>query len=76
MAFFWGLLACIIVGALAELHGIRRGKNDLESKALSLLFKILELIKDGDNEKAQKIISRFTSGEMKIQNIILLSDLE
>lgn len=76
MAFFWGLLACIVVGIIAEFHGIRRGKNDLENKSLSLLFKLSELINDGDNERAQKIINRFTSGEMKIQNISLLSELE
>ena len=76
MAFLWGLLVCILVGLIAHWYGRRKGKNSMENKALSLLFKLSELINEGEVEKAQSIIIGYTSGEKRIEDIILLGDIE
>ena len=49
---------------------------DIENQAITLLYKISDLIKEENPEKAQEIIKRFTSGEMKIRNILIQENLD
>ena len=76
MACLWGLLACIVIGFTAFWYGRSRAKSVMENKALSLLFKLSELINEGDIEKTQSIINEYTSGDRRIEDIILLGDIE
>lgn len=75
MAFLWGILAVIIVGAGAWWYGRTRAIISIENQAITLLYKISDLIKEENPEKAQEIIKKFTSGEMKIRNILIKEDL-
>ena len=75
MAFFWGILAVIVVSAGAWWYGRTRAIMDIENQAITLLFKISDLIKEENPEKAQEIIKRFTSGELKIRNILIQENL-
>jgi len=76
MGFLWGILACALVGAGAWWYGRTRAIMDIENQAITLLYKISDLIKEENPEKAQEIIKRFTSGEMKIRNILIQENLE
>lgn len=71
MAFLWGILAVVLVGAGAWWYGRTRAIMDIENQAITLLFRISDLIKENNPQKAQDIIKRFTSGEKKIRNIII-----
>ncbi|HEY98430.1 MAG TPA: hypothetical protein G4O16_09660 [Dehalococcoidia bacterium] len=75
MAFLWGTLAVIVVGAGAWWYGRTRAIIDIENQAITLLHKISDLIKEENPEKAQEIIKRFTSGELKIRNILIQENL-
>jgi hypothetical protein len=76
MGFFWGILACAIVGAAAWWYGRSRGKTEVEVRALTLLSKISELITEEDPGKARDIIKRYTSGEARIRDILIFENLE
>lgn len=76
MAFLWGILACALVGTGAWWYGRTRAIMDIENKAITLLFKISDLVKEENPEKAQEIIKRFTSGEAKIRDILVLGNFE
>ncbi len=76
MGFLWGILACALVGAGAWWYGRTRAIMDIENQAITLLYKISDLIKEENPEKAQEIIKRFTSGEMKIRNILIQENLD
>ena len=76
MGFLWGILACIIVGAVAWRYGLTKGKNDIETRAISLLSKISELIIEEDPKNAREIIRRYTSGEAKIRDILIFENPE
>jgi len=76
MVFLWGILACALIGAGAWWYGRTRAIIDIENQAITLLYKISDLIKEENPEKAQEIIKRFTSGEMKIRNILIQENLD
>jgi uncharacterized membrane protein YfbV (UPF0208 family) len=76
MGFLWGILACVLIGAGAWWYGRTRAIIDIENQAITLLYKISDLIKEENPEKAQEIIKRFTSGEMKIRNILIQENFE
>ena len=76
MGFLWGILACVIIGAIAWRYGLTKGKNDTEVRAVSLLSKISELIREEDPENAQQIIRRYTSVEAKIRDILIFDNLD
>jgi len=76
MGFLWGILACVIIGAVAWRYGLTKGKNDVEVRALSLLTKISEVINEEDLENARMIIKRYTSGEAKIRDILIFENLD
>lgn len=75
MGFLWGILACIVVGAVAWWYGRTRAAANIEDQAITLLHKISDLIKEENPEKAQEILKKFTSGELKIRNIIIQENL-
>ncbi len=76
MVFFWGILACALIGAGAWWYGRTRAIMDIENRALTLLYRISDLIKEENPEKAQEIIKRYTSGEVKIRDILVPGDYE
>ena len=76
MAFFWGILACAVVGAAAWWYGQNKGKNEVEVRALTLLTKVSELIVEEDTGTARDIIKRYTSGEARIRDILIFENLE
>jgi predicted negative regulator of RcsB-dependent stress response len=75
MGFLWGILVCALVGFIAWRYGQHKAKYDVENQAITLLSKIAELIKEEKPEQARKIIKKFTSGEKKIRDIIVLENL-
>jgi|GEM_PF-3336380 len=75
MGFLWGILACALIGAGAWWYGRTRAIVDIENQAITLLYRISDLIKEENPEKAQEIIKKFTSGELKIRNILIQEDL-
>ena len=76
MGFLWAILACALVGAAAWWYGQRKAKLYIENQAISLLYKISEVIKEEDPAKAHEIIKKYTSGEKKIRDILIFEDLE
>ena len=76
MAFLWGILAVVLVGAGAWWYGRTRAIMDIENRAITLLFKISDLIKEENPEKAQEIIKRYTSGEARIRDILVMGSFE
>jgi hypothetical protein len=76
MGFLWGILACVIVGAAAWRYGRIKAINDVENRAMTLLYRISDLIQEENTEKAQSIIKRFTSGEAKIRDILIFDNPE
>jgi hypothetical protein len=76
MGFLWGILACALVGAAAWWYGQFRAKNDVENRAITLLYRISDLLQEENVEKAQVIIKRFTSGETKIRDILIFENPE
>ena len=76
MGFLWGILACALIGAGAWWYGRTRAIMDIENQAITLLYKISDLIKEEIPDKAQEIIKRFTYGEMKIRNILIQENLD
>ena len=76
MGFLWGILACALVGVGAWWYGRTRAIMDIENQAITLLYKISDLIKEENHDKAQEIIKRFTSGELKIRNILIQENLD
>ena len=76
MGFLWGILACAVVGAAGWWYGRRKATNDVENRAITLLYRISDLIQEENVAKAQGIIKRFTSGEAKIRDILILESPE
>ena len=76
MGFLWGIVACALVGAMVWWYGQYKAKLYIENQAVSLLYKISEVIKEKDPAKAQEIIKKYTSGEKKIRDILIFKNLE
>ena len=76
MGFLWGILACAVVGAAAWWYGRKKAINDVENRAITLLYRISDLIQEENIAKAQGIIKRFTSGEARIRDILIFESPE
>ena len=76
MGFLWGILACALVGTAAWWYGRRKATNDVENQAITLLYRISDLIQEENVAKAESIIKRFTSGEAKIRDILIFESPE
>ena len=76
MGFLWGILACAVVGTTAWWYGRKRSINDVENRAITLLYRISDLIQEENAAKAQSIIKRFTSGEARIRDILIFESPE
>ena len=76
MGILWGILACAVICIATWVYGLTKGRNDTEVRAVSLLSKLSELINEKETDNAQRIIKRYTSGEAKIRDILILENLE
>ena len=65
------IVACLLIGVFAENMGEKRGKADIEGRALLLVEKLQELLEEGKEKKALKLIRKFTSREASIEDIIV-----
>ena len=76
MLFLWGILAVVVVGAGAWWYGRTRAIMDIENRAITLRFSISDSIKEGNPDKAQVIIRKYTSGEIKIRDVLVTGNFE